>query len=102
MKESVCPPFSRAKAVWGPKRWVASAALLAVSLGFVADASAQGRHSRQAPRLRPGSPDTFVKRDKMDTEVSKRAYGLNRLATADVIVTLENGVDLPLAYQRYS
>jgi serine protease AprX len=102
MKLFVRPPFSRAKAVWGPKRIVVSAALLAVSLCLASDASAQGRHSRQAPKLRPGTPDTFVRRDKMDAEVSKRAYGLNRFANADVIVTLEDGVDLPLAFQRFS
>src|SRR3954471_19960798 len=102
MKEAVCPSFERAKAVWGPKRIGALAVLLASSICFVPSASAQGRHRGQAPKLRPGTPDTFVRRDKMDNEVSRRAYGLNRLATADVIVTLEDGVDLPFWFQRYS
>jgi serine protease AprX len=38
----------------------------------------------------------------MDSFVANRANGLNRLATADVIVTLEDGADLPLSFHRYS
>jgi len=38
----------------------------------------------------------------MDSDVARRAGGINRYATADVIVTLEDGADLPYAFQRYS
>ncbi|MGH9141756.1 MAG: S8 family peptidase [Vicinamibacterales bacterium] len=38
----------------------------------------------------------------MDADVARRANGLLRLGTADVIVTLEDGVDLPTSFQRYS
>jgi len=65
-------------------------------------ASAEGWHRRQAPRLRAGVPNRFVKYDKMDSDVARRAGGINRYATADVIVTLEDGADLPYAFQRYS
>ena len=88
---------TRAKAVWGPKRIVTAAAFVALALGLTADAGAAGRHQRQARRGRPGVPNGFVSRDKMDSEVAKRASGFNLLglATADVIVTLEDGAKLP-------
>jgi serine protease AprX len=92
----------RAKAVWGPKRIVFALALVTVSLGLASEASALGRHRRQAPKVRPGAANSFVKRDKMDNDVAKRAGALLRLGTADVIVTLEDGADLPYAFQRYS
>ena len=72
--------------------------LAAVSFCLVSDASAEGLHRRRAPRVRPGVANTFVKHDKMDTDVARRANGLLRLGTADVIVTLEAGVDLPASF----
>jgi serine protease AprX len=102
MKVSVCLPVSRAKAVWGPKRILAFFAVLAISFCLAPDASAQGRHRNQAPKDRPGVANTFVKHDKMDSDVARRAGSLNWFATADVIVTLEDGADLPLYFQRYS
>jgi len=50
----------------------------------------------------PVLPNAFVKHDKMDPEVARRASGRNPLATADVIVTLEDGADIPASFQRYS
>ena len=46
----------------------------------------------------------WVNRDKMDTDVAKRASGFRLLGldTANVIVTLEDNADLPFAFQRYS
>ena len=38
----------------------------------------------------------------MDDDVARRAGSANWAATADVIVTLEDGADLPLFFQRYS
>ena len=90
----------RQKAVWGLKRIIVTAALLLV--GLAPNASAEGRHQRTAPKVRPGAGNAFVKRDKMDADVAKRAGGLNRLGTADVIVTLEKGADLPDSFKRYS
>jgi serine protease AprX len=66
------------------------------------NASAQGRHRGQAPTVRSGVANGFVRQDKMDDDVARRAGGLRRLGTADVIVTLEDGADLPYAFQRYS
>src|SRR3954467_10100401 len=102
MKESVCPPFVRAKAVWAGKRVLASAVVLAFLVGFVSDASAEGRHRRATSRVRPGASNSFVSRDKMDRDVARHADGLTRFATADVIVTLEDGATLPASFQRFS
>src|SRR5258708_39832194 len=102
MKFSVSPSTVRAKAVWGPRRVLVAVALIAVSFGLSPSASAQGRHRGQAPRIRPGVANGFVKRDKMDNDVARRSNSLLRLGTADVIVTLEDGADLPYFFQRYS
>src|SRR5262249_46171641 len=102
MKVSACLPIARAKAVWGPKRVLASIAVIAVSFALGSDGSAKSRHRTQAPTDRPGVANTFVRHDKMDDDVARRAGSLNWLATADVIVTLEDGADLPLFFQRYS
>jgi hypothetical protein len=92
----------RQKVVWGPKRILAAIALVAVSFGLASNANAEGRHVRKAQHVRPGTANAFVKRDNMDAEVAKRAGGLLRLGTADVIVTLETGADLADAFKRYS
>src|SRR5262249_22029232 len=93
--------IQRMKAVWGPKRTLMIAALAVFSPGLVPSAQAQNRHRRVSPTVRPGQPDRFVSNGKMDSDVAKRASGLSWL-TADVIVTLEPGADLPQAFQRYS
>jgi serine protease AprX len=94
---------TRTKVVWGPKRIVTAVAFVALALGVTADAGAAGRHQRPARRVRPGAPNALVSRDKMDRDVAKLASGgkLGR-DTANVIVTLEPGADLPGAFQRYS
>ena len=68
---------TRTKVVWGPKRIVTAVAFVALALGLTADAGAAGRHQRQARRARPGVPNAFVNRDKMDSDVAKRAAGFN-------------------------
>src|ERR1700733_12856293 len=105
MKSSPFPPAARAKAVWGPRRVAGFVALVAVSCGFALNANAQGRHRQTLPHVPPGTENTFVNRDKMDDEVARRASGVKPmglslgLGTADVIVTLEQGADLPAAFQ---
>jgi serine protease AprX len=76
--------------------------MAAVTLSVAPDAVAAGRHQRKAQRVRPGSANAFVARDKMDADVSRQVSGLSRRTTADVIVTLEDGADLPPAFLRYS
>jgi hypothetical protein len=86
MKFSVSPPTVRAKAVWGPRRILVAVALVAASLALAPSASAQGRHLRQAPKVRPGVLNGFVKRDKMDNDAPARQL-IFRSRNADVIVT---------------
>ncbi len=105
MKVCAFPPSTtRAKAVWGPRRVFTSMAVAAVLFGLTLDASAQSRHRQSARRVRPGTANGWVNRDKMDTDVAKRASGFRLLGldTANVIVTLEDNADLPFAFQRYS
>ena len=104
MKSRVKPSAIRAKAVWGPNRLLTCVAVVALALGLTADAGAAGRHQRQARRARPGVPNSFVSRDKMDSEVARRVSSRNLLGlgTANVIVTLEPGAKLPTAFLRYS
>ena len=102
MQSQFSKSATRAKAIWGPKRILVALVLVVVSFGLTSTASAEGRHVRQAPKVRPGTANAFVKRDKMDDEVAKRAAGSNRIATTDVIVTLESGRELPAAFKRYT
>ena len=102
MKSQFSRSATRAKVVWGPTRILVALVLLVVSFGLTSIASAEGRHARQAPKVRPGTANAFVKRDKMDDEVAKHAAGSNRIATTDVIVTLESGRELPAAFKRYT
>ena len=54
---------------------------------------------RKAPRVRPGARQRVrVARQDGPRGQHAREPALNRLATADVIVTLENGADLPAAF----
>jgi len=94
------PTSTRSKAVWGPKRVITATASLAIAFSVAATGAAS---AGPAPKtVRPGHPDAFVSQSKMDREVAKRARSLNRLETADVIVMLEPGADLPPNFKVYS
>ena len=92
----------RAKAVWGAKRLLPLLALVTVSLGAGSPARADGRHRGAAPVGRSGGAPGGRAPAKMDAEVARRAAGSARDARADVIVTLEDGAELPAAFQRYA
>ena len=91
---SVSP--TRAKAVWGPGRVLRIAGFAAIAICAASTSFAAGRHTRAAKTHRPGTPNAFETHDKMDGQVAARSRSTNRLETADVIVMLEPGVDLPL------
>src|SRR4051812_3401708 len=98
MKLSTATPSARPKAVWGPRRILTAVALTVCFSGTAATGPAEGKPRRKAQRVRPGAANGFVNSAKMDADVSRRATGLTRFATADVIVPLENGADLPAAF----
>ena len=92
--------FHRRKAVWGPKRTLAVAAMLA--LGLVSNASAEGRHIRQAQKANAGTPSRKVKNYKLDDELTNRSARNNPLHTSSVIVTLVPGAQLPREFKKYA
>jgi serine protease AprX len=99
---------ARHKAVWGPKRTLAAVVLIAIGFSPSADAAGrrgdgsrngESRHSRQAPKAKPGAPSNRVKNYRTDDEVSRRK---NRLfGTTKVIVTLQPGAKLPPEFRRF-
>jgi serine protease AprX len=79
-----------------------AAAFIALALSLSSNAAAQSRHRRAAGHVGPGAESSFVSHDKMDREVARRATSASPLDTADIIVTLEPGADLPLYFKRFS
>src|ERR1700730_16558564 len=72
MKRPSRTPDTRRKAVWGPGRTSAAAALL--FLGLATSAMAEGRHSRTVPQTPAGVPGNNVAHYKLDGEVTERAH----------------------------
>ena len=93
---------ARAKAVWGPKRILAAVVLVAVSLCLRQTPALKGRTGAGVRESGPASPTRSSNTTRW-TPTSPGAPTVSfALCTADVIVTLEDGVDLPSAFQRYS
>src|SRR5256885_12842201 len=70
----ICPlsfGAPRRKAVWGPKRILAAAAVMGVAL--VPNATAEGLHGRAAGRSVSGHPNSRAAAYKLDTELETRA-----------------------------
>jgi serine protease AprX len=89
---------SRQKAVWGPKRVVAIAALLLV--GLAPNAMAAGRHAHQARKAVAGRPNSHVKAYKLDNELTFRA-AKNANKKTRVIVELVPGAQVPPQFQSF-
>ena len=90
----------RRKAVWGPKRTLIGALIALV--GFAPSASAAGKHSRQGKKARPGAPHSWVSSYRLDDELNRRSRDTNTRNTTQVIVTFDQGVQLPEAFKRYT
>ncbi len=88
------------KAVWGPRRTAAAAAILALSI--TGSAFASGQHLRKVSTSRPGVPGSQVKYQKLDDELSRRAKRGNPLAKTTVIVTLQPGAQVPADFKRFA
>ncbi len=105
------PSAHRSKAVWGPKKTVGALLLLVfgVSTGALAAAprgssnsnSSGSRHSRQAPKAKPGAPSSRVKNYKFDSEIERRVRQGNPDRTIRVIITMQPGAKLPPDLKRY-
>src|SRR5260370_10528822 len=98
MKRPSRTPDTRRKAVWGPGRTSAAAALLV--LGLTTSAMAEGRHSRIVPQTPAGVPGNNVGGYKLDDEVTERAHDGHPLGRTSVIVTLLPGAALPREFKR--
>src|SRR5262245_30542296 len=92
---------TRRKAVWGPKRTLLAALL--VLLGTApTTALASGHHARPGKQVVPtGRPNSFVRKYRMDDEVSRRSSDKNAFRTTKVIVTLVPGAELPPEFKKF-
>jgi subtilisin family serine protease len=88
-----CVGPHRRKAVWGPKRTIAAAALLL--LAFAPSAIAGGRHASTPHKAAPGRPNSIVKSYKLDGELENRATKNDPAHKTRVIVELVPGAKLP-------
>src|SRR5260370_3240872 len=100
MKRPSTPLDTRRKAVWGPGRTSAAAALL--FLGLTTSAMAEGQHSRSVPNATPGVPTAAAHGYKLDEEVTERAHHGHPLGRTSVIVTLVPGAALPRELERFA
>src|SRR5512135_710729 len=91
----------RKKAVWGPKRTLAAAAVALLAFAPQA-ARAEGRHVRSVSHAKPGVPGSQVKNYKVDDELSSRAARGSSVHISSVIVTLVPGAQLPPAFKRFA
>jgi serine protease AprX len=110
----------RRKAVWGPKRTLIAAALVAIAFPLSASAAPKpaskqksetpkvrvappSRHILRAPRAKVGQPGAFVDTSKLDSFLKNRkTTNKNSKETVDAIVTLNAGKDLPLLYRPFA
>src|SRR5687767_11646213 len=109
MTWNLFPQDIRWKAVWGPKRLMATLALLVFSFSNTAFAGGQvenrgsGAHDRRAvTKARSGRPNSRA-RDyaKVDGELVRRRNA-NPLERSSVIVTLVPGATLPDQFKRFA
>ncbi|MGB7217212.1 MAG: S8 family peptidase, partial [Vicinamibacterales bacterium] len=101
----------RRKAVWGPKRSLAVSSFIISCLlfGLPLNATAAGRHTKQAPKVKPGAASALVQNrertratsQRLDDELSRRVRSGRVQETVSLIVTLQPGAQLPRAYRRY-
>ena len=99
----ICPSSLgalRRKAVWGPKRILAAAAMMGVAL--VPNATAEGLHSRAAARSTAGRPNSRAASYKLDSELETRAKANSQTRTTRVIVELVPGVKLPPQFAAFA
>ena len=92
--------LARRKAVWGPKRTLATIALFVFS--FAPSAFAAGNHHQGGPKATPGRPNSQVQDYKVDGELTLRGANLFSNHTSRVIVELQPGQKLPGSLAAYA
>ncbi len=90
----------RKKAVWGPKRTLAAAAI--VLLGVASVAGAKEHHGHQPPHAKPGVPGHAARDYKIDDVLQNRAKDDKSLHWSSVIVELAPGAQLSAEFKRYA
>src|SRR5262249_61799696 len=95
-----CVGLYRRKAVWGPKRTLAAAAMLLLAIAPTS-ALAKGEHSVAANRSQPGRPNSQVEEYKLDHELRQRANAGTGRHTTRVIVELVPGAALPESFSEF-
>jgi serine protease AprX len=96
---------ARWKAVWSRRPVLAVATLLVLGLAPSALADShndQSRHSRPAPKVRPGGPNGNAKAYKLDNELTGRARDARSWRSTQVLVRLQSNATLPAAFRRYA
>src|SRR3954469_6364575 len=100
MKQLASTAPKRHKAVWGPKRILAAAAVIIV--GLAPNAVAAGRHhAGEGQKAAPGRPNSNVKPYRLDNELSLRAARNHATNKTKVVVELMPGAKLPQKYVQY-
>jgi serine protease AprX len=91
------PRETRAKAVWGPKRFLSLAALLIFSFSAAAFAADSNGNNHRGGRA---GGQSKVRAYKLDGELSRRKS--NPAGRSSVIVTLVPGAELPPQFRRFA
>ncbi len=90
----------RRKAVWGAKRTIGAALVLA-ALGFVPSAAASSRHAGPGSKAHPGQVGAQARNYRLDDELTFRAARLHPASITRVIVTLVPGAELPPQFEKF-
>ena len=88
-------PGPRRKAVWGPKRTLIAAALVALTWSTAAPAAAK-------PNGKPGLPGSHLDTSKLDPVLNAKKKNGKATDTVDIIITLNPGQSLPSSFSRFS
>src|SRR5258708_22655462 len=89
----------RRKAVWGPKRALATVALVAI--GLAPNAMASGTHRHAPAKAKAGLPHSSGKGYKLDKALTGRSNTGNPLHTSTLILRLVPGAALPLQCTKF-
>jgi subtilisin family serine protease len=96
---------ARRKAVWGRRPLLVMVSLLVLGLAPSALAGSHddpSRHSRPAPKVRPGGPNANARAYKLDSELTERAKDARNWRSTQVLLRLQPRATLPAGFRRYA